>query len=306
MQTEQSFEHLVNKLNNPALAKQNQMAFNQKRFENVLDALRVRPAFLPVQIELPNTVQTLAKSGETNDLQYDVIVTGAITDGEEKKVSFGFSSENTKPFVSTNESGTQISLEAIARKSLESAGSNGIQLFAPFLLESGDTLKVDIYKPVATAGIEICSICFVGYRVFSDNFVFENFNQRKQELVKTEIEKRRTPQQRFDVCKVAFANNRATAFTTKVNEPRLIHGFRTNVKNAMITLGYDNNEAFAKDYFPIWALAAESGNNTDNYRFLKRPIFLNANEQLYFLLKDTINGTNFAADGQIEVIATTV
>lgn len=306
METASAFEHLLDKLNNPSDALKKQGLYNQQRFETVLSGLRVRPAFLPVQIQMPAAVQSLPQSGQTNDLTYDVIITGAISDGEEKKINFGFNDENTKPFVSTGETATQISLEAIAGKSLESAGHNGIQTFEPFLLRAGDTLNVDIYKPVATAGIETVTICFVGYRVYSEFLVQENFSQQSRENVQKEISKRVNRQQRFDTVKVTFADNRATAQTTKVNEPRLIWGFRTTVKNALITLGFDNNEAFSKDYFPIWALAAESGNNTDNYRYLKRPIFLAANQQLYFMLKDSINGSTLAEDGQIELIETTV
>lgn len=306
MQPQRGFEHLVDKLNNPNLAQQNQAKYNDERFENVKNALRIRPVFLPVQIEMPAAVQSLPLSGYTTELKYPVIITGAITDGEQKKISFGFNNEYTKPFVSTNQTNTQLTLEAIAGKSLQSAGRNGIQEFEPFLLPANETLQVDVYKPVLTAGVEVVTICFVGYRVFSENSVSESLTEKIEKNVRAEIAKRITPQQRFDACAVTFADNKATTYTTKVDEPRLIYGFRTTVSDALVTLGFDNNEAFSKDYFPIWALASEVGNNPDNYRFLKRPIFLAAGEQLYFALKDSINGTVIAQNGQIELFETTV
>lgn len=306
MQPQRGFEHLVDKLNNPNLAQQNQAKYNEERFQNVLESLRVRPVFLPVQISMPAAVQSLPLSGYTTELKYPVIITGAITDGEQKKISFGFNNEYTKPFVSTNQNATQLSLDAIAGKSLQSAGRNGIQEFEPFLLPANETLTVDVYKPVATAGVEVVTICFVGYRVYTENFVLENLTEKIKTNVREEINKRLTPQQRFDACAVTFSNNRAVAETTKVDEPRLIYGFRTTFSDALVTLGFDNNEAFSKDYFPIWALAAEAGNNPDNYRYFKRPIFLAAGEQLYFAFKDSINGTVIAVNGQIEIIETTV
>ena len=306
MQTQRGFEHLVNKLNNPNLAQQNQAKYNDERYENIKNSLRICPVFLPVPIEMPAAEQDLPLSGYTTELKYPVIITGAITDGEAKKISFGFNNEYTKPFVSTNQTNTQLSLEAIAGKSLQSAGRNGIQEFEPFLLRENETLNVEVYKPVATADIEVVSICFVGYRVFSETTVKERITEKIEANIRAEIAKRITPQQRFDACAVVFSDSKATTYTTKVDEPRLIYGFRTTVGDALVTLGFDNNEAFSKDYFPIWALAAETGNNPDNYRFLKRPIFLAAGEQLYFSFKDSINGTVIAQDGQIEIIGTTV
>lgn len=301
-----AFDFLVNKLNKPDAAKNSQIEFNKKRFDNVLDALRTRPVFLPVQIEMPAAIQTLPISGQTNELKYDVIITGAITDGESKKVQFGFHNENTKPFVSTSESGTQISLEAIACKSAESAGVHGIQEFEPFLLRAYEQLNVDIFKPVQTNDVEKVTVCFVGYRVLSETLVNENFDKRTQDIVLSEIAKRVVPQTRFDVCKVVFADNVATAHTSKTDEPRLVWGFRTTAKHANLTIGYDSGETFSKDKFPIWALASEEGNNTFNYRMLKRPIFLSPQEQIFFNLSDTINGGNIANDGQIELLETTV
>lgn len=306
MQTTEAFEHLVRKLNKPTLAIKDQQDFNEIRLQNVIEALTVKPVFLPVQIQMPAAVQTLPISGYTTELKYPVVITGAITDGENKKISFGFNLENTKPFVSTNATATKLTLEAIAGKSLQSAGRNGIQEFQPFLLQANDTLKVDVYKPEATNDIEMVTICFVGYRVFSDAFINEVFTPEIEAKVRKEIQLRVTPQQRFDACAVEFSDNVATANTTKVDEPRLVYGFRTTVSDAMLVVGFDNNEPFSKDYFPIWAIAAEAGNNPDNYRFLKRPIFLAPGERLYFYLKDSINGTVFAGDGQIELFETTV
>jgi hypothetical protein len=41
------------------------------------------------------------------------------------------------------------------------------------------------------------------------------------------------------------------------------------------------------------------------YQPLKFPIFVPAKKKLYFTLSDSVDGVNFATNGQIEVFATT-
>jgi hypothetical protein len=303
-----AFRHLVESLHNPQLSESNQEAFNeQNRMSIVLDAMKTRPAFLPVQLTLPAAVQQLPKSESTNDLQYNVIIHGAITDGEEKKINFRRNSDDSIPFVSVGrEVGSQISLDAIAGKSLESGGKSGIQELMPFLLRSGESLAVDIYKPVATLGIDVVSVCFTGSRVFTKTISEEFLTSELRDVIAREIIRRVTSEPRFAVCDVKFSDHSAQAETPKVSEPRLVHGFRTTVKNALVNLGFDADAKFARDFFPVWALAAEAGNGSENYRYLKTPIFLAPNQQLYFSLKDTINGINYADDGQIEILESTL
>lgn len=310
MQTDfqDAFDHLIDSLNNPQLSISNQEKFNQDRLQKVTDAMKVRPCYIPIQISLPPQVQTLPTTVQSNPLSYDSIVVGAISDGESKRINFKRDGESSTPFVSVGkEIGSQISLDAIAGKSLESGGTNDIQRYLPFLLRANQGLSVDLFKPVATNGIDVVSICFLAYRVFKAAAVNEEFTAELKEKVLAEIDARVTPEPRFSVCPVVFGNDgTAQAETPSVREPRIVRGFRTTVKNAMVNLGFDTDSKFARDFFPIWALAAESGNNTKNYRMLERPIFLKPYQQLYFSLKNTINGTTFADNGQIEILQQTV
>jgi hypothetical protein len=311
MQTahERAFNHLVDSLNNPQISQSNQAAFNAERLAAVKDSLRLRPAYLPVQIVLPTDALSLPVSNETSPLKYDCIITGAITDGTDKKINLRPSDENERGFVSIGrETGAKISLDAIAGKSLEAAGMNGIQPLQPFLLREGESIAVDIYKPDATASAEKVNIVFCGYRVFSQNYTADAFSDKITAQVSAAIAKNASPQPRFAVCGVVFGDDgySVNVQTPEVQEPRLILGFRSTVQNALCNLGFDSETVFAKDLFPIWALAAEAGNNSESYRLLKSPIFIEAGGKLYFTLKNSIDGATFAQNGQIEVLMQTV
>ena len=304
---QRAFEHLIAGLFDPNVSAANQATFNVRRLQTVKDSLRLRPQYLPVQIAMPAAVQNLPISATTNELKFDCVITGVISDGENKQVNIRRDNETGTPFVSVGtEAGARLSLDAIAGKTLETGGLQGIQPLPPFLLRAGEGITADVYKPIATADAEIVSIVFVGYRVYSQALAVESFNRRIEELVKYHIERRTTPEPRFAVCPVNFANGAATAETPKVSEPRLIYGFRSTVRNALINVGFDRENAFSRDYFPIWALASEAGVNSENYRLLKSPIFIEPNQQIYFSLLDSINGAVRAENGNIEAIETTV
>lgn len=308
-ENQRAFDHLVEGLFDPQTSESNQVKFNAERLQKVKDCFKLRPHFLPIVIDLPAEVQNLPIAGVSNEARYDLIITGAITDGEDKQINFHRDIESQTAFVSNGTSaGAKISLNAVAGKSLETSGMNGIQSLSPFLLRAGEEITVEITKPVATANAEKVNICFVGYRVFSPNFIKDNFTAAIETQVLNWIERRPTPEPRFAVCPVVFdADGNALAETPKANEPRLILGFRSTFSNALVNLGFDRESTFSRDFFPIWALAAEDGDKKENYRMLKSPIFIEANQQLYFTLKNTIDGVNYAENGkQIEVLEQTV
>ncbi len=304
-----AFDHLVEILHDPDSKTARQRSFDGWRFAQVLDALRIRPQFLPVQIVLPMAAQPLPLSGATKELNYDCIITGAITDGEDVKINLRRDSEDVKPFVNVGtEAAAQISLDAIAGKSLEATGKNGVQRLQPFLLRAGESLTVEVFKPTGSGAVDTLSLCFCGYQVLSRALAAENLTEKNKNQILNAIAARPAPEPRFTVCPVKFdaVDGTASAETPKSNEPTLIRGFRSTVKNALINVGFNRNAAFSREFFPIWALAAEAGNNSDSYRMLKSPIFLEPQQQLFFNLKNTINGVSVAENGQIEAYRTTV
>ncbi len=82
----------------------------------------------------------------------------------------------------------------------------------------------------------------------------------------------------------------------------MILGFRSTVTNAAVNFGYNGDDNFAKRKFPIWALASEKNNANRHYNLLNSPLFIPTRQQLAFSFKNTINGVNFADNGQLEIL----
>lgn len=302
----EAFDHLVTVMQSPELSKVTQDEYNKKRFERVERALRTRPAFLPVSITLPTTAQSLPSNNQTREVEYDVIITGAITDGENKRINVSKNLETTRPIVKTGvEGNAKISLDAIAGKSKEASGITGIQAINPFVLKEDDSLVLEIFQDVETDEEETVNTVFTGSRVYDKNHSDAQLSKKARAAVTESINRNLTPQQRYAVVPIKFEDGKAIAETPKSEEPLLIVGFRTTVKNALINLGFSNDTKFSRDFFPIWALANEEGNYTKNYNELMSEIFLEPQQQLFFSLIDTIDGKIYAEDGQLELLVST-
>ncbi len=300
-----AFNHLVSVMQNPGLSKVKQDEYNKERFTEFEDAMRVRPVFLPVSVTLPADAQSLPIKGETvENNDYDIIITGAITDGENKRINFYREIDNRRPLVKVGSeaNAAKISLDAIAGKSKEAAGITGVQPFTPFVLRTGDALALEIFKDEDTADDEIVNVVFNGYRVYDLKFSEAQMSEKLKQAVLKSIGETFTPEDRWSAVPVKFADGAVIVETPKSEEPLLILGFRTTISNAMVNLGFSSDTKFSRDFFPIWALAAEAGNDTDNYNRLLSPIPVPPLDVVYLSFKDTINGVSFADDGQIELL----
>ena len=100
MKRSNSFQHLISLLQFPEQAANNQAQVDKQRMAAVEMALLLRPHFLPVTHNLPATAQNLPIPESTDDdLNYPIVVTGAITDATEKKADFYIERDNAKPLV---------------------------------------------------------------------------------------------------------------------------------------------------------------------------------------------------------------
>jgi hypothetical protein len=315
MQTQHAYDEAFNNIADiifdPTLNRTAQLAYNDQRLAAVKRAVQFRPDFLTVQIPMPAEVQALPATRPTSRVVDNVIISGAITDGENKKINFKRDRENADRFVaSEGGSNAQISLEAIAGNSSESKGVSQIQEFYPFIMRKNDRLSISVYKPVATQASDRVTVCFTGNTLISKARVDEFLTPEMLRMILSEIDLRVAPEDRYASCPVKFtgagAAKTARTNTPKFDEPRLITGFRTTVKHAMMNISFKKEGNFALENFPIWALAAEAGNTTETWRMLKVPIFLEPEQQLFFDLVNSIDGTTYAEDGDIEVRAPTV
>lgn len=301
-----AFEHLRDVLGDLSQSQPKQAKYNaENRLQKVLEAMLCDPVFLPVQLTMPANVSNVPITENTENVDFTTIITSCISDGEEKQVSWKRNRSNADPFDDTGDEG-QLSLDAIAGRSYESGGVNEPQDLPPFALPAKEGLKVTVYNPVSVNNIDIVSIVFNGYTVKDRAEVLLRFAKIRAEIEK-EISLRYTPEPRNAVAKVdEFVNGYAETETPDSGEYRLIYGFRTDLKNAKVNLSKYTNAKYAKEYFPIWALCAETGNSITNYRWLKSPILLEPGETLKFGLLDTINGTTKATGSQIEIYESTL
>lgn len=303
-----AFNHLVSILQYPESAAAKQAEYDRTRLHAVELALRQRPHFLPVKHTLPSTAQNMPIAAYTDELNHDVIITGAVTDGEDRNIKF-YRDREAKPFIRYGDAeNAKLSLDAIAGHSVATAGVAGVQRFpAPFILPRRDVLTVEMYQETSPGTQEIVYTVFTGFRVYTPNHAEAQMPEEVKRRVQASIKERAAPEMRFAVCPVAFdGTGNATTETPRTEEPLLVLGFRSTFTDALINFGFDGELSFAKDKFPIWALTNESNNARNNFNMLLSPIFLPPNEQLLFALKSTIDGSLFATNGNIEVLMKTV
>lgn len=300
-----ALNHLIEKLRFPQLANVNQAAYNKKRLENVIEAKQSRPEFLPLQNVLPASIQTLPVSAQTETLEHDVIVFGGITDGESRRANIYIQRKDRSLVDLGDEANAQLSLDALVGKSVASAGYAGIAKFlSPFILRERKTITLEIYQDTAIA--DTVSTVFTGLRIFTPQHAEGQLSAEQTKEVLETINLYDCPQNRYMVCPVVFdVNGTARAETPRKDEPVLIYGFRTTFTDAKINLGLSSSNSFARESFPIWALANEPNNANGLFTRLVQPIYVPRNKQLYFTLENTIDGVNFATDGQIEILAKT-
>ncbi len=305
MKRSKYFEHLIAIQQNPDAARAAQAKIDAQRLADVQRALQIRPACLPVTHNLP-AAQNLPTPVLTDELSYPVIITGAVTDGENKSADIYIERENNQPFVRYgNDTNKKLSLDAFAGKAEETGAVQGIVNFEPeILLDESKSITLALYNN--SGAPETVNTVFVGNRIYKTNSAEAQMSSDTLRNVQENIRARPVPAPRFAVVPIVFENGVATGSTPKAGEPLMIYGFRSTVSRALVNFGFDAENLFAKRSFPIWALASERNNARRLYNLLNSPLFISKGEQLTFLFKNTIDGVNFAGDGQLELLMRTV
>lgn len=307
----QSYEHLKSILRSPEQAAVAQATYDRKRLADVENSKRVRPHFLPIQLTLPAAAATLPVTGSTEVLNHDVIVHGAITDAEDRNGRF-YRDVEANPLVRYGQgNGLKLSIDAIAGHNVASAGLPGVYRYPePFLLKRNQLLTLEMFQETSPGVTQVVSTVFTGERVFRANSVEASLADDERKEIQKFISRRPAPEPRYGVMLVDFdATGAASAETPKADEPLLILGFRSpnsSMSDSMVNFGFDGDNSFAKSRFPMWALISEADNGRQLYQMLKTPIYVPAQQQLLFNFFNTIDGVNFAADGNIEYLARSV
>ncbi|HEX8636638.1 MAG TPA: hypothetical protein VF692_01145 [Pyrinomonadaceae bacterium] len=307
MKTLDSYEHLIGIAQNPATAKVQQDEIDRQRFERVLRANRMRPQYLAVKHDLPGVPQSTAYSKDTDELKHDCVVWAAMTDGENRRAKIlRDRDQGALPIVRLgNEGGINLTLEAIAGESVTTTAHPLPQKFPnPYSLRAGQVLTLDLFQETNVPAT--VNTVFLGTRPLRSNADDAMLSSGDIENVRKEIAARRSPETKFSVAKVVFDGGEAVANSPKSEEPLLVLGFRATFGDAMINFGFDTDSQFAKKMFPIWALAPKKQTAKGMFLRLREEIFIPPQQQLVFSLRNTINGVNFAENGQIEILLSTV
>lgn len=304
MKRSSNFQHLVSLLQFPEQAANNQQQIDKQRMAAIEKSLLLRPHFLPVTHNLPAVAQNLPIPESTDDdLNYPIIVTGAITDATGKKADFFIERDNAKPLVRSINN-AHLSFDAFSGKNREAQGFEGVLHFPePFLLNASQSITLQIYNETNDA-VQINTV-FVGNRVFkTTNFEAQMSNDTRADVLEN-IKLRPTPQSRYMVLPVGFdGGGNAIVETPKADEPLMILGFRSTFTNALVNFG-NGTDFVCKKHFPIWALASEESNTVRLFNLLNSPLFLPRRQQLLFSFRNKINDL-VAENGNLEILLRTV
>lgn len=306
-----AFDHLVAILQRPELAAALQGDYDERRLKAFKDALRFRPQFCYISNLLPVAAQTTPIQGESSSLNYNTVLTGAITDGEDRRIGFFFDDpDESEPLIKFgNRSDVRLSLDAIAGHNVASAGVAGIVDFTyPFPLMQHKTIGLNVYQDTTPGALELVSTVFLGCRVYSPSAQEALLSPDDEAAVLRYIKARPSPQMRWGIIPVAFdADGNATGETPKTDEPYTILGFKgrptvpaNDFSNVLVNLGFDGGNSFSKEPFPLWALASEATNAQKQYEPLIAPIPVTPQEQLLFTFKNSIDQVNISDNGQLE------
>lgn len=305
--------HLLYQMQYPGNAEAAQKKFNEWRYNRVVQALQKRPFYLPVQIELPAAASNSPVAESTTPVNFPMIITGAITDGEDRNIRYYINRNRQSLIGFGRQSDLRLSLAAVAGETVAAGGFSGVQKMAsPIGLTELDYLTLEMYQETSPGATELITTCFTGIRPFLPHFSESYLSPESAALVKRWIDFRPVPITTYDVVKVDFdaSGFAEVSETPQDDQPYMILGFRVNTPGmsfCTISFGYDDFRGFSPDPIPIWAVAAEYNNPLTPWQMLPSgPLYMDPFRTLKMRFFNTINGTVFATDGNLEILKTSV
>lgn len=295
----ENLAHMIAKLQDPAKAGQLQAEFNAKRKARVLAAVNTRPVFLPVAFNMTAAGQTTPYRSITQSLGYDVIITGIKSDTQTRDIIIR-RTESEQPLVYVGDE-TNLYLRADDIAGVSATVGGGQQgtfyLPAPIRLRAGERITVEMFKTDTTAAVEEANIVFIGVRVFPKAYANDLIGGDEMAKIDRAIALRETPQLRFLKQAVAFDSAIAggvdrNLYTPQVDEPLLIRGVRTTLRQTLIEVGVQGEPQWTAEATPIWAVAGEDEVGHDNYQWFSRPIYLHSRNSIEIpQLTNSIDGS---------------
>jgi hypothetical protein len=273
-------DHWAERRINPATAAAKQDELNNRRRKRYADALYVRPIFLPLQWSMTAAAQTSPYRDSTPSLGYDVLVTGGKSDAQTRDIIIRSAESETSITRIGDESSLYLRAdEMFGQAAANAAGQLGTFYFpAPIPINRGQRITGEMFKTDATDDPEVRNAVFTGIRIFEH----ANISPDDQALINRYIAMREVPRPVFLKVKVDFDSAGAggearNLFTPQVEEPLLIRGIRTSLRQSTIELGISGEPTWTVEPTPIWAVAAEDELIHDNYQWFSRPVPLAPN-----------------------------
>ena len=274
-------DFLVAKKSDPSNGNGLQSAFNKKRLARINNALNVRPVYIPLQFNMNAAGQTNPYRAVTSPLGYDVVITGFKTDTPTRDIVLR-RTESEKPLVYVGDDiNLNLRTDEIAGVATTIGGGQlGVFYWpSPIDLKRNQRITVEMFKTDTTASAEVGNVVLVGFRVYPKSFGLEllDLNERKkidEILLTTEIPTVRFLKQRIDFDSAVVGGVAQNLYTPQVNEPLLIRGIRTTLRQSTIELGITDEARWTIGEVPIWAVAAEDDLTHDNYLWFSKPVYL--------------------------------
>jgi hypothetical protein len=276
-------DHLIAKRADPDKAADLQAEFDAKRRKKIMSALTTRPVFLPLQFNMNAAGQIAPYRDITTALGYDVIITGVKADRQTREIIIR-RTEDEKPIVYVGDDlNLKLRLDEIAGQATTLGGGQlGVfYLPSPIILPANSRLTVEMFKTDATAGTEQGNIVLVGLRAFRKGYGDELLDGNERSRIDQAIQLREIPALKFLKQAVTFSSAVAggvarNLFTPQVEEPLLIRGVRTNLRQSLIDLRVEGEPNWTVKPTPIWGVAGEDDLTYDNYQWFSKPIYLHS------------------------------
>ena len=261
-----------------------QSELNNWRRKRLVEAATVRPVFLPLEFTMTAAGQVSPYREYTRSLGYDVLILGVKADVQTREIIVRRTDSEAPLAYVGDEANLNLRVDDIAGISATVGGgqTGTFYLPAPITLNNGERLSVEMFKTDTTAGVEVANIVFIGVRVYNKAFAEALIDPVESQLIDRYIAARETPTDRFLKVAVAFdsaiaGGEAANIYTPKVEEPLLIKGIRTTLRQSTIELGIEGEPSWTYEGTPIWAVAGEDEMVHENYQWFSKPVYLHSN-----------------------------
>lgn len=294
-----TLDHLITKLLDPASAQKQQKEFDAKRRSRINAALCTRPIFIPLTFNMTAAAQTSPYRDTTPALAYDVIITGIKADTQTRPIVIR-RTEVEKPICYVGEAvSLYLRADDIAGTSATNGGgqTGAFYLPQPIVIKAGQRLTVEMFKTDVTGSAEEANITLIGVRTLNRQYANELLDPSEKAKIDRLIAYREAPTTIFLKVPVSFDTNAAggedaNIYTPAVEEPLLVLGVRTTLRQSLIALGVEGEPKWTTALTPVWGVAGEDELVHENYQWFSKPIYLRSNAQIEIeRVVNSIDGT---------------